>query len=268
MKMKKLKVLAVGMGMLGATSAHAIMINEDNITGGLGTGSGLGDLFLSVWDAIGNRSFAFDLNTSFNAFLPTAGTIQSTSFTHPDLTNFINTTANPSALRYTVAAISNSFGPGLDDATQLGVLTTSSDVITEQQQLGPTQGGLVGVAQTVIRGGAYSGELNSNSPPGDTVLITDPEDLAFHGNLLWEDDWGNQFDFNANALLGEDALFYFINVENTPNGQFDQTRFERLAGVWNLTGSGLTYSVVPIPAAVWLLGSALLGLATIGRRRV
>jgi hypothetical protein len=38
---------------------------------------------------------------------------------------------------------------------------------------------------------------------------------------------------------------------------------------WTLDSEGvLTYSAVPLPPAVWLLGSALLGLVGVARRKV
>ena len=40
--------------------------------------------------------------------------------------------------------------------------------------------------------------------------------------------------------------------------------FNGNTGYWHMEG---TYSAVPIPAAAWLLGSGLLGLVTVGRRK-
>jgi hypothetical protein len=81
---------------------------------------------------------------------------------------------------------------------------------------------------------------------------------------------GQQFGGAVGTALG------FYNVTTTAAHKSVITQYANATGngFWFLSSSGdLTYNVpsasapVPLPAAVWLLGSGLLGLAGIGRRR-
>jgi hypothetical protein len=81
---------------------------------------------------------------------------------------------------------------------------------------------------------------------------------------------GGTLPFAITGLLGA-SLSYFTA---TVNGAFagDASTFSQIAGTWSLGNDGtLTWNtaaaVVPVPAAIWLLGSGLLGLVGVGRRR-
>jgi ABC-type uncharacterized transport system permease subunit len=65
------------------------------------------------------------------------------------------------------------------------------------------------------------------------------------------------------ANVGDSIGFYFIS----PTSLTDSLVTE-YAGVWSLSTDGmLSYSAVPVPAAVWLFGSGLVGLIGVARRR-
>jgi len=123
---------------------------------------------------------------------------------------------------------------------------------------------------------------------------TSSGDLAFvDGNLLLSDLEGDDSLVNVNASNGEGSLIGDIGFENvfglaSPNGVdlFGVSRFEVISidpttgvgtSILDYSGSGLVdgygaafiteAALVPIPAAVWLFGSGLLGLVGIARRK-
>lgn len=65
------------------------------------------------------------------------------------------------------------------------------------------------------------------------------------------------------------ALFSLYNLVNNPDGQF-QIVFASSHGDHTLFGNltSLTAAVVPVPAAVYLFGSGLIGLAGLARRKI
>ncbi len=83
---------------------------------------------------------------------------------------------------------------------------------------------------------------------------------------------------SAFANAGRNVIYY---PDSNPHGPFPGSRaaadfyntgfitLESLtAGATFTTDSGASYSIVPVPAAVWLFGSGLLGLVGVARRRV
>ena len=70
-----------------------------------------------------------------------------------------------------------------------------------------------------------------------------------------------------NALDGTHDNFNFADVMNiyTPNPL--HTSQELLVAVNTLTAVPATVSAVPVPAAIWLLGSGLIGMVSVMRRR-
>ena len=86
------------------------------------------------------------------------------------------------------------------------------------------------------------------------------------------------FDGGANfaslGALGQSLPFFAFFADQSGNGFFEGD-FTKFAGSWTLAfeagAASLKYTVpapIPVPAAVWLLGSAMAGLASIARRRV
>ena len=86
--------------------------------------------------------------------------------------------------------------------------------------------------------------------------IPDGDNSQYDNNLLF----GNGY--VTGSELGSASIFYSTFAGFSP----DTTVTE--LGLWNLSGEGtLSYSPVPVPAAVWLFGSGLLGLVGVARRR-
>lgn len=98
-------------------------------------------------------------------------------------------------------------------------------------------------------GGSFGFTANGSVIAGGTTALTDP------GNGLWS---SQSFTLDAAflaAYVGQQLGIIFF-------GTGTQFNFDDVAVAWNLDKQ-----VVPLPAAIWLFGSALLGGGLIKRRR-
>lgn len=92
-----------------------------------------------------------------------------------------------------------------------------------------------------------------------------------NGSAVFGGDFGGgSLPFAITGLLGSTLSYFTATVNGSSAG--DASTFAQIAGFWSLSNSGqLTWNAasaaVPVPAAIWLLGSGLLGLVGVGRRR-
>lgn len=121
---------------------------------------------------------------------------------------------------------------------------------------------------------------SSTMPNTATTANTNGSAIATPGTLpiaayfptLPMQNWASQAVFNATGGVGDSLPFYFLTASSTSAGApATNTKYASATGAafnWTLNADGsLAYSAVPIPAAVWLFGSGLLGLIGITRRR-
>jgi len=102
------------------------------------------------------------------------------------------------------------------------------------------------------------------------VCIATSQDGSYGGLVTWG-DLGAQLPFSAAANVGTALSFYDLTVPEGRNRGSDPAVQESVEGglaQWLLSADGtLSYSVVPLPAAAWLLLSGLVGFGAISRRR-
>lgn len=141
---------------------------------------------------------------------------------------------------------------------------------------------------------AQSNSLLNNFSTGD-VLITavnqtgthatgtngsgtaTPADSSAYAPVSFGDRWNGNAAFDATAGVGQSMEFFFMTASSTlATGRARADHYANAFGasLWTLSSDArLTYaaasvvSEVPVPAAVWLFGSGLIGLIGIGRRR-
>ena len=219
-----------------------------------------GEIFWTVWDPVNLVTYTRDSGMSILDFL--ADPSASFSFSPDDL--YLDTFGgvDPSTLLYSVGAfnprnadfpaaygflISSNSGSGSVTLPDVTALFTAASV-----------GGFYVVGANANDGGDpndYAANLSGLSHSGDS---------GYWGSENWCGNIGNTVPFTTDAsvgdaiiawtlLLGEDGL----TVNSVSYGNFliaDDGTFSYSA------------SAVPVPAAVWLFGSALLGLVTRRRR--
>lgn len=283
----QLKLLALAtLGLIATAPAHATIAHPT---------TGNGEAFFSIWDNMGtadtadDRSYTRDLgsfqntwsNTGTNpaSLLPTkttAGYIE--SYAHDALlTTWLGGVSNVANVQWNVGAA--------DGLGTKRLMSTVSNLGTISQN---TYQALRNANQTA---GIYIDAVNTFMPAGDSANGS----ISVVGNLVadasiptaWNNNFGGRFSagFNNAGRIGDSLDFYQFS-ETTASGSTTQAvkvnQFTSAydngpmlangaAAKWTLTAAGdLTYAVpsaVPVPAAVWLLGSGLIGLVGVSRRR-
>jgi hypothetical protein len=124
--------------------------------------------------------------------------------------------------------------------------------------------------------------LNGGTAPacqgGNPCAAASATEADFAGQANFGSKYGAQMPVNASGAVGTSLQFFLVSANSNSglNTLAVTTQYKNSANVaqWLLTSGGnLTYSlaaatVVPLPAAVWLLLSGLAGVGVIGRRRV
>jgi hypothetical protein len=270
-KLKSL-VVAVAMAAAGATQAATISTDGYNGGAGLGSGTGAGDLMLMVYDPIASQSIMLNMNLTANNFVNNNGTlVNSFSVTDSGLASFFSTNAaHLSQMVWNMGGISNSgFGPNAGILTTNGSLATINPVAD-----GPIDGNALTNAMGNIESVAQANNLflsSANSYVSNTA--TNPVS-GYTG--IWGTNFGGTFFFNNTVTgFGTDQLMSFIALGSSDvtdlGGVPISTTFSNAKWHVNTATGTVSYvgqvSAVPVPAAVWLFGSGLLGLVGISRRK-
>ena len=105
----------------------------------------------------------------------------------------------------------------------------------------------------VLYGSNYAGTYSIDAATGQTELVS---------------DFRNQYSDSGLALIYGDGVLYGSNYAGTYSIDTATGQTELVSDFRNqYSGSlALAYSPVPIPAAAWLFGSALVGLAGLKRK--
>jgi hypothetical protein len=251
----RMKSLAVAVALVATGVAHAA-IDSPN--------TGNGEMFLTIWDpTVGNEaSFNIGLNLNIDssggktAFNGNGSYTFSNIFSDPVFTSNFNATNLSEMANWKWNITAGATIPSFDERAMFtensaGVQLNNSaaqnaaaGVLTYQTALGSCDScGTHVKASPTYAGDNYGKDFNGNAPVNNAGSIG--QSLFFY---LAENNFLNDFLPDGNAIMTQYAY------------------------QWSLDANGnLTYNAVgapvPVPAAVWLLGSALAGLVGVARRR-
>lgn len=242
----KFKALAAGVLMAMAGGANASMINGGD------TGNG-GDLFISIFDTVTQNTYFLNTHQNF-LNVKTPGFFYSVDLSKD--ANFSGFAGH--ALQYNMAAANslNVAGTNIADWGFIASAHTATDLANDF-------GSVDGTRQNIT---SYEGALNGKLLTADSAMVP-------NGSMQsWNDPtWGSSFGAAPGAMaplvfgVGETGHLFFVTNDGL-NGSTIQGEAFSLNAAGVLTIGTAPTSAVPVPAAVWLLGSALMGLVTIGRR--
>ncbi len=264
-----LKVGAAGALALGAVAAHASIASPSS-------GSSDAILFAEVVNSAGTAavaSYAGDTGVSINSVIAGLSTTGTTYLgSDANLAKLFAANAAGDTIQWAVlggqysgnATSSNFKTPG-----NAQFLTTTTGDSTSSLK-NDTTGSLVKFAG--LNGDI--GTINSNGIVGNSIEGSNPATSGVWDvtNTSGTAYWDGGATSNSNALGGTQKLFYV--TAGTPAGLTTRVAYT-LEGTASLSANGLTLTgaggsppPVPLPAAVWLLGSGLLGLTGVARRKL
>lgn len=253
-KLAKAVLAAAALGAAGGANA-AISYDAGN--------SGDGELFINIYrNTTSPATLVLDTNLSANALVSGAITSWNSNAAQQSAVSAFLGTATPGEFLFDAGAIQNSF----TDVNQYGLLLTNTDD-TLLHPANPTVLGEFITAATI-----WAKDVNqnaNNSPDG----LLNPAAAGDYGDWAadtkgWNGD-GLTLTWNetTDTAAGNDLALYRFFFEA---GTFAPVK-EILGHVSIDTATGLVayngVSPVPLPPAVWLLGSALVGLVSVARRR-
>ena len=250
-----MKMLAASVALAATGSANAAIVLTDVY-------NGPGELFMAAWDRAGQQSYSLDLGIRVDEFLANPSQVLSYDLTGDS--NFAPFIGNTDVV-FTVTGGDYSFW----DVNTYGWLST---VVSSYEQTYLAAANQPTIFQ--VTGKIRTMALNSNAAAGDMVdpdlnlsSYTVPGDIGYFGDPTWSVNLGGTSVVAAGAV-DTPISFYFAGIDTT---DYWTGVLTEMPNAWTLSSSGqLTYapvSTVPVPAAVWLFGSGLLGLVSVARRR-
>jgi hypothetical protein len=255
---KAAAIVLAGAAGLGAMTASADVVLP---------GTGNGELTLFVRNDTTGAVYARGLGVQVDNVLTQADIVGSPAQPGATPKNYLLPTIGPDAALTAFLNGSDSFSWTIMAGDNTGALTAGAKRYLTTTQLDLTNG-------TSVTGANLATSYNNLNQMLTTLndFLPDTSGSSVSANGQWRQtgavpgsgagDWYGIGPNNVNSL-GSAANFYMLSSNGTGAARVFQFADVRLSA----NGTLSSVSAVPLPAAVWLLGSGLVGLAGIGRRR-
>jgi hypothetical protein len=265
--MKTLLGLAIVGTLLGAGSAVATTVTDPS--------TGSGDLILFIQDVTTGQTYARDTGISVASVYSAStnspnGSLNVNVAADANLTTFLGSVAGTDTLQWAVEGGAwTGSGSALRPTGAMAIVTTS----------GTGNATTVAESSLTTKFVNFSTEisnLNAFGLIGATGSTLETGVKATSGDGVWgtvngvsgDTQWYGALDNSGIALTASQSLYGL-----TGNGTAGSVAKNSLLGTLsldsfgNLTSGGGTPPPVPLPAALWVFGSGLMGLFGVGRRR-
>ncbi len=267
----KIKTLVAVIALAASGSANAAI----QASGFDGQG---GELFLTVWNPAAESSYGLDLDVLFTDMLP-INNVNNLSGDAAGFTRDLSADANwtsvtagaTSGLKF---AVTGGVGGVVWNSSYTGYVngaTGAMSTAVDGDQL-LVQAPILAVISPLV---AYYDSMASRLNIADNDGGTDGSSFVTVGDNAYFNNpanlWGNvDFIYDMEGMVDGGDIGFFFNQTNHTGWAEDGDTLSQL-GNFSLTTNGqLTYtpvSAVPVPAALWLFGSGLVGLVGIARRK-
>lgn len=230
------------------------------------TTSATPDVFLAVWNPNTNQSIVQDLGLTEASFESQIASNQTFTIDGGSFATDLSTASGTSGDLYIVFSGSTHIGQNFFDGGSLQFTGTAppSDLITQSN-----------ILDAAVNSGNF---INAQMVPNNTTTLV----ASGAGNPAY---WakaapgpspgahlGGPSSLLVDGAIGT-SLNYYNALNEGPNDEADELpTVSQFAGLWNLSTNGtLTWTAAtaqtPLPAAVWMFLSGLLGLGTVSRRK-
>lgn len=280
--------LFIGAALAAAISTNAHALSFDDAAANVHTGTGNGDLVLAlvagndslVWDLSGTiAGYAANGDLNFNDIMALSAAGASFSLSNSEVSAFL-TPERAAIAKWQVFGVTNVGTQG--DFVDTGDMPTDFGIVlTVDGDLQEASGGDLNFQ---VRSNALWLQANADAGIADNGVLT-----ATAGQThFFESPTGDHLSIIAKQDATADGLdvalaFYYLQKDpsrpsepplneilNDPTaiGSNQMPAVVRQLGTFHLASDGtLTFTPVPVPAAAWMLGSGVLALAGVARRR-